>query len=215
MEPEELSLISQIDRSEVIRAGYVQQGKALQRLEVNWDSPTWTPEGDGERSVAAQIRFCREHLERGGRLIGAFDGNQLVGIGVITPEIRPGLAQLAYLHVTKTYRRGNIGNRLAAAMIPQARQSGAHRMYVSAIPSGSAVGFYLHLGFMPVEDPLPVLYALDPEDIHMMMDLWSDPGVATERPSRRMHHRRRRQTAAERNRVGDSCPSGATTRPIG
>ena len=171
MEPEELSLISQIDRSEVIRTGYVQRGGALKRLEVNWDSPGWVPEGDGEHSVAAQIRFCREHLDRGGRLIGAIDGNRLAGIGVITPEIRPGLAQLAYLHVSRAYRRRDIGSRLVAAMISEARSSGARRMYVSAVPSGSAVGFYLHLGFQPVEDPLPDLYALEPEDIHMMMDL--------------------------------------------
>jgi GNAT superfamily N-acetyltransferase len=171
MEPEELSLISQIDRSEVIRTGYVQKGEALERMEVNWDSPAWERDGDGEHSVAAQIRFCRGHLDRGGRLIGAFDGNQLAGIGVITPGIRPGLAQLAYLHVSRTYRRREIGSRLAAAMISEARSSGARRMYVSAVPSGSAVGFYLHLGFNPVEDSLPDLYALEPEDIHMMMDL--------------------------------------------
>ena len=171
MEAEELSLMSQIDRSEVIRTGYLQQGEALKKLEVNWDSPAWTSEGDGEHSVAAQIRFCREHLDRGGRLVGAFDGSRLAGIGVITPQIRPGLAQLAYLHVSRTYRRRNIGSRLAAAMISLARESGARRMYVSAVPSGSAVGFYLQLGFRPVNDPLPDLYALEPEDIHMVMDL--------------------------------------------
>jgi len=171
MEPDELSLISQIDRSEVIRTGYVQRGEALEQLGVSWDSPAWAGEGFGEHSVAAQIRFCRGHLDRGGRVIGAFDGARLVGIGLFTPEIRPGLAQLAYLHVSRAYRRRGIGDRLAAEMISKARQGGAHQMYVSAVPSGSAVGFYLHLGFEPERKPLPELYALEPEDIHMTMDL--------------------------------------------
>jgi GNAT superfamily N-acetyltransferase len=171
MQPDELPLISQIDRSEVIRTGYVQRGKALTAMDVDWDSPTWDSEGEGEHSVAAQIRFCREHLDRGGRLIGAFDGTRLAGIGVITPDIGPGLAQLAYLHVSRAYRRRAVGSRLVHEMISEARESGARRMYVSAVPSGSAVGFYLQLGFEPVREPLPDLYALEPEDIHMMMDL--------------------------------------------
>ena len=37
--------------------------------------------------------------------------------------------------------------------------------------SGSAVGFYLSQGFRPADTPIPELYALEPEDIHMLRPL--------------------------------------------
>jgi hypothetical protein len=49
-----------------------------------------------------------------------------------------------------------------------------NRMYVSATPSESAVGFYLRHGFTPVADPLPELFELEPEDIHMARRLLAD-----------------------------------------
>ena len=44
-------------------------------------------------------------------------------------------------------------------------------MYVSATPSGSAVGSYLKHGFEPTPYPHPELFALEPEDIHMIREL--------------------------------------------
>jgi hypothetical protein len=44
-------------------------------------------------------------------------------------------------------------------------------VYVSATPSESAVGFYTSMGFTPTPDPIPELFALEPEDIHMIIDL--------------------------------------------
>jgi N-acetylglutamate synthase-like GNAT family acetyltransferase len=57
---------------------------------------------------------------------------------------------------------------LVEEAIAQARRDGAERLYVSATPSESAVGFYLEQGFAPVKEPLPELYELEPEDIHMV-----------------------------------------------
>lgn len=64
MEPDEVSKIKDIDRSEQIRSGYRYADGELQHFEVNWDSPPWATEGDGEYTVAAQIRFCQGHLRR-------------------------------------------------------------------------------------------------------------------------------------------------------
>jgi hypothetical protein len=47
-------------------------------------------------------------------------------------------------------------------------QQRAKQMYVSAKPSGSAVGFYLSQGFRPADTPIPELYELEPENIHML-----------------------------------------------
>ena len=52
-----------------------------------------------------------------------------------------------------------------------AKACDAKRLYVSAVPSESAVGFYLKQGFEPTEDVHPDLYELEPEDIHMILNL--------------------------------------------
>ncbi len=171
MEPDEVERVGEIDRAEQIRTGYEFTEGKLQQLIVNWDSPTWPAEGDGEYTIAAQVRFCRDHLERKGRMYGAFDDEKLVGIGIIQQGVREGIAQLAYLHVSNGYRRMGIGERITKELTREAKRAGAMKMYVSATPSGSAVGFYLSRGFRPVDTPIPELFELEPEDIHMMMDV--------------------------------------------
>ena len=47
----------------------------------------------------------------------------------------------------------------------------AENVYVSATPSESAVGFYKSLGFTLIAEPLPELFALEPEDIHMILKI--------------------------------------------
>jgi hypothetical protein len=44
-------------------------------------------------------------------------------------------------------------------------------MYVSSTPSSSAVGFYIAQGCKLVEEVDPELYALEPDDIHLILDL--------------------------------------------
>ena len=69
MDPDEVTRIGEIDRTERIRTGYEYSGSELQQLDVVWDSPPWMAEGDGEHLVAALIGFCRDHLRRKGRMI--------------------------------------------------------------------------------------------------------------------------------------------------
>lgn len=171
MEPTELERIREIDRSEEIRVGYVMEARKLRQMNVVWDSPNFDSEGEGEHSFAAHIKFCRTHLEAGGRMIGAFAKDRLVGIGVLRYEVRPGMAQLAYLHVSNGFRRKGLATRLTQEIIAEARENGAYRIYVSATPSGSAVGFYHSQGFTVAAKPIPELYELEPEDIHMVMKL--------------------------------------------
>jgi ribosomal protein S18 acetylase RimI-like enzyme len=171
MEPSELDRLGEIDRSERIRTGYAVEAGQLQELDVNWDTPDFFKEGRGEHSLAHQIEFCREHLQAGGCMIGAFHGGKLVGFGLLRMEIRPGVAQLTYLQVSNRYRRRGIATHLTTEIIQTAQGYGAQRIYVSATPSGSAVGFYLSQGFEPVEQPLPELLELEPEDIHMLKEL--------------------------------------------
>lgn len=171
MEPEEIEKLREIDRSEIIRTGYKYKDGKLQKMEVNWDSPNWTQDGDNEYSMAGQINFCRGHLEKGGRMLGAFDEEKLAGIGIITPNIQEIVVQLAYLHISKNYRQMGIGKRMFKQLEQMALQLGGREMYVTAVPSGSAVNFYLSQGFKPTDTPIPELFELEPDDIHMVKSL--------------------------------------------
>jgi len=44
-------------------------------------------------------------------------------------------------------------------------------MVVSATPSLNTVRFYQRRGYRPMPEPLPELFALEPEDVHMEKDL--------------------------------------------
>ena len=171
MAPEEIEQLREIDRTEIIRTGYKYADGELQKIDVNWDAPNWDPNGDHEFSMTAQINFCRDHLEKGGKMYGAFDEKKLVGIGIITPNIQENVVQLAYLHMSKGYRRMGVGNRIFSTLVEKAKQLGGRQMYVTAVPSGSAVGFYLSKGFQPTDSPIPELFELEPDDIHMIKSL--------------------------------------------
>ena len=171
MSPEEVDKITHIDRTEKIRRGFEMRDGKLRSIDVKWDVPKWSTEGDGSHSYKEQVSFCKEHLQKGARMLGAFAGDQLIGIGIHTPEIRPGMDQLAYLHVSNGYRRRGIAQKIASAIEKIAAQRGARQLYVSATPSASAISFYLQFGFTPVDEPLPELFEVEPEDIHMVKTL--------------------------------------------
>jgi predicted N-acetyltransferase YhbS len=167
----ELPRIADIDRSESVHVGFSLRDGDLVGTAVHWDIPDFFKEGDGDHTLAEQVAFCRKHLAAGATMIGAFDGDKLVGIGLLTPEIRPRLAQLAYLYVSAPHRREGIATATGRRLLDQARRMGAESVYVSATPSQSAVEFYRSLGFAPVAEPLPELYAREPDDIHMIVRL--------------------------------------------
>jgi N-acetylglutamate synthase-like GNAT family acetyltransferase len=171
MDNTELPKIAEIDRTEVIRVGYEMRGRSLTAMEVEWIVPNFTTESEGEHSIAEQVRFCKAHMERGARCRGAFDNNTLVGIGMLTPNIRLKIAQLAYLHVSSNYRRRGIATSIVDDLLSWAREIEQIQVYISSTPSESAVGFYSQHGFNPTDEPLPELLELEPEDIHMIKNL--------------------------------------------
>ncbi len=164
----DLARIGEIDRTERIETLYVQRGARLEEQAGDFSSPPWSGEGEGEYSVAHQRAECERHLAADALGLVAFDGERLVGIGLATPHIRPGIAQLAFLHVSDGYRGRGVGGHLAGQLERFAREQGDHTMVVSATPSANTVHFYLGRGFEPMAEPLPELYALEPEDVHML-----------------------------------------------
>ncbi|MBU0491170.1 MAG: GNAT family N-acetyltransferase [Chloroflexi bacterium] len=160
--------LAELDRSERVTLNYRMEEGALTGFAVDWDVPRWFAEGDGEHTVAHHVHFCQQHLAQGSQMLGAFDGDTLVGLGTLQPQIRPGLAQLAFLHVSRAYRRRGIAAHLVEQLCDEVRRAGATAIYVSATPSESAVGFYRSQGFALTDQPIPELLALEPEDIHMV-----------------------------------------------
>ena len=162
--PADLDRIVEIDRTERIEAQYVQSGGTITLRSI-------APFIGGWPDLPETIEFCREHMRSGAEAIGAFCGDRLVGIVMVTPDIAPAMAQLSFLHVTAGFRRQGIGARLLDEAMKRARNNGHRSIYVTATPTQSAVGFYLSCGFSPTEEPIPRLFALEPEDIHLIARL--------------------------------------------
>ena len=156
-----------IDRSEHIDVLYIQHGTQLEERRGDFDSPNWLTEGDGEHSYAEQQRHIEELLASGAIALGAFDGERLAGIGVLVQHLRPGIAQLAYLHVSNGYRASGIGRRLSEDIDRIAREDGDTEIVVSATPSKNTVRFYMARGYRPMAEPFPELFELEPDDIHL------------------------------------------------
>lgn len=165
---DEIGLIGEIDRSEYMDIEYrVEEGMLVGRP-VDLDIPTWNRDGAGEFSVAGIIEFCRPIVDRGAAFLGAFDGEEIMGLAVIDGSFEPKLAWFAFLHVSRRHRRRGVANALWEEAERVALEAGAEVMYVSAVPSGSAVGFYLSRACELAKKPHPDLFAREPEDIHLV-----------------------------------------------
>lgn len=167
----ELSRVGEIDRAERIDLLYEQHGTDLVARHGTWSASAWDPGGSGEHSVEAKVQELQRYVDRGGIPLGAIAGGRLVGIGVVVPHLRPGIAQLAFLHVSASWRGAGIGSRLCAQLEQIARTAGDADMVVSATPSENTVRFYLGRGFEPTAEPPAELLELEPDDVHMRKPL--------------------------------------------
>jgi len=163
----ELSRVGEIDRREQIDVLYDQHGTQLVARHGDWSATAWDPDGHGQHSVQAQVHALEHYVDTGGIALGAFAGGRLIGIGVVVPHLRPTTAQLAFLHVSAAWRATGVGTRLSEQLEQIARTAGDSDMVVSATPSQNTVRFYRGRGFQPMAEPVPELYDLEPEDVHM------------------------------------------------
>jgi GNAT superfamily N-acetyltransferase len=170
----ELSRVAEIDRRERINVRCDQRGTQLVARHGNWTASTWDPDGHGEHSVEAKVHELQHYVDNGGRVaLGALASGRLVGIGVVVPHLRSGIAQLAFLHVSAALRAKGIGSHPSERLEQIARTAGDSDMVVSATPSENTVRFHLGRGLRPLADPLAELFELEPEDVHMRKMLLS------------------------------------------
>lgn len=171
---EDLGILAGIDRSEHIDVQYsVEDGQLVERPVAMANVPPWDPVGEGPDSVAAKVAFCRQCMEDGAELFAAYEGNELLGVAVVDGRLEPELAWLAFLHVSRPHRRRGVASALWDTALDIAKKAGARSMYVSATPTGSAVGFYLAHGCELADPVHPRLYAEEPEDIHLIVAIAS------------------------------------------
>jgi GNAT superfamily N-acetyltransferase len=169
---DDVSLIAMIDRSEHVDVEYgVINGRLMEQPVVMAEIPAWDPNGSGPHSVAAEVEFCTSLIANGAVFLGAFDEGLPVGLAVVDPSFESRLAWLAFLYVSRPYRRRGAAGALWGTAVDIALAAGAEAIYVSAVPTGSAVGFYLRQGCRLADSVHPALFAKEPEDIHLVRSL--------------------------------------------
>ncbi len=171
MKPSDIDRIGEIDRTEHLTQGYEYKSGELGLKDVHWNVPSWLMEGDGDHSVQGNINAWKPILEIGGTMWGAFDGDKLVGFAIYRPRLSENMAQFAVLHISSGNRRCGIGTNLSNEVIEKARVDGMENIYVSSVPSKPTVEFYRKLGFKLADEVNHELYELEPEDIHMILEL--------------------------------------------
>jgi len=163
----EISQLALIDRAESVQTVYHVVNNRLVKKNQEFDILSWSLEDNGNHSVTAKIRGMEPELING-TLLGAYLNGILAGLGSIRYHLTDDTAQLLSLHVSKPFRRLRVASALYKELERLALDSKAKYFYVSACPTGSAVGFYLNKGFQPTNTPHPQLFAAEPEDIHMI-----------------------------------------------
>lgn len=163
-----IGLIAEIDRSEHIDTLFEARDGELISRTVDIDVPRWSSEGSGPGTVGGFVGFLEPILERGAVLLGAFDQERLAGVAIVEERFEGDMAWLVFLHVSNAYRRQGIASALWNEVIDRARLAGSRSIYVSATPSGSAIGFYLERGCEVVRVPHPALHAQEPDDAHLV-----------------------------------------------
>ena len=164
--PDELPMAAEIDVTEDGTVVLEQQGTVLRSRQEEWHRPP--RDAAGWRELEAR---WRAFVPASGLALGAFEGARLVGIATLRRAIRPGLDQLEALFVDRAHRRRGVATALVAGIEAHSRSGGARRLYVSATPSTSAVGFYASRGFAPTSEPIAELLAVEPDDVHMTLGL--------------------------------------------
>lgn len=165
---ESIELIREIDRSERIDMQYTVKDGRLHSDRVEFEVPQWDSEGHGDHSFARRINEFRPIVETGATLLGAFIDDQFAGIAIVDASFEERTAWFAFLHVSQAYRRRGVASALWAACVEIAADTDLTSIYVSATPSGSAVGFYTSRGCQLAAPPHPALFAKEPEDIHLI-----------------------------------------------
>lgn len=161
--------IRDIDRSETIELTYKLKNGVLEEIKTAYECPRWT-----ENIYLEIISRYEYELTNGGTAFGAFDGDKLVGFGVLAHMIRGydnDSLKIDLMYVTREYRRKGIGSLIMESLSTVAIEKGAKHLYISSTETESAVKFYTSHGSAITSEIDLELFEKEPNDIHMIKKL--------------------------------------------
>ena len=165
LQREEIPLIWQIDRREIVENIYYLRSGELELKPDYFDIRGWPP---GEPELYTPILL--DCYERGGTFWGAFENDKLIGVSILESKFigsQNDTLQLKFLHVSRDCRKQGLGTRLFQRAVEKAKELGAKKLYISATPSENTVNYYLRLGCALTREVNPELFAREPDDIHL------------------------------------------------
>lgn len=158
--------LAELNRTEKVTQYYEMNGGRIECFDVDWNVPQW--------NIDEKLKEWA-HIADGYRnMWGAFSGGILVGFAVYRSELTEDSAQLSLLHVSREFRGKGLGSQLLEQVVKVAKEDGKTILYVSSSPSRNTVDFYRSRGFRLTDTPNRELLEMEPEDIHMIMDLNQD-----------------------------------------
>ncbi len=165
LERDEVPLVWQIDRREVIHNIYYMRDGELVLIPEYYDMQGWPP-GEAEHYTPILL----DCFDRGGTFWGVFEDGNIVGTAILESKFigsKTDTIQLKFLHVSRGGRKQGLGNKLFHLAVEHARLLGAKKLYISATPSENTINFYMGLGCVLATEVDPELFTLEPEDIHL------------------------------------------------
>ena len=165
LEREEIPLVWQIDRSEIIHNIYKLRDGKLVLVPDYFDAQGWPP-----NEAEHYTPILTDCFDRGGTFWGAFEDEKIIGTAVLESKFigtKHDTLQLKFLHVSNKHRKQGLGKRLFNLAVERAKSLGAKKMYISATPSENTINFYMRLDCTLASEIDPELFALEPEDIHL------------------------------------------------
>ncbi len=107
------------------------------------------------------VSYLQEHLDRHGRLFGAFDGHRMIGFSAVDGGLAEGYAALTLLFVDDRYKRQGLGRLLFCHAAEAAKVLGARKLFISSIPSQETVAFYFSMGCTDANRTIPAFMDSD------------------------------------------------------
>jgi len=165
LQREEIPLVWQIDRREIIHNIYNLRDGELILVPDYFDVQGWPP-----NEAEHYTPILTDCFDRGGTFWGAFEDGEIIGTAILESKFigtKHDTLQLKFLHVSHKHRKQGLGKKLFQLTAEKAESLGAKKMYISATPSENTIDFYLRLCCTLATAIDPELFALEPEDIHL------------------------------------------------
>lgn len=116
------------------------------------------------------VRCLKNTASTGGMVSGAFSDGKLKGFVSVEGAkfgSRNQYMDMFCLHVSADMRRQGVGAKLFRAAVDHARESGAEKLYISALASAETQDFYRAMGCKPALEQSPAHVDKEPPEVQL------------------------------------------------